>query len=139
MQDSVMIAVYADGAYRVSQHCDGMGFPKSVGLEVLKSLEVLDLEKLRLVCLQCNAISLGEIVKRKWEDPNWVEPLQFQPWVGAETLGQIVYNGIRDLLVCPISFYNSALCDWAFRGVSRGQPRAGAAGCPLLYRARLVV
>lgn len=114
MQDRSVVAVYADGEYRVSQYCKGTGLAKGVGLQLLRILEVLDLEKLRLACLQCTGVSLGEAERRCREVPGWVDPLWYGEWVGPEILRQIVLHGIRDLLLYPTFLYNSLTCDWVY-------------------------
>ena len=114
MEEKCVTAVYVDGEYRVSQYCSHLGYPRRAGIRLLRTLENLDLEKLRLACLQCTGTSLGEAERRLREVPGWVEPLWYSEWVGPEILSQIVLHGIRDLLLYPTLFYNSFTCDWVY-------------------------
>ncbi len=114
MEERCVTAVYADGGYRVSQYCAHLGDPRGAGVQLLHTLKGLDLEKLRLACLQCTGVSLGEAERRRREVPGWVEPLWYSEWVGPEILGQIALHGIRDLLLYPTLLYNSLTCDWVY-------------------------
>lgn len=107
-----IIAVKADGDYKVAQYGQWDGYPSGQGVDVLRYLWDMDLDVLRNACLKCSFLSQNDI------DRYGDDILALKPYLSRDTSADIlneIYksNGLK--LINEIDFVNDSLfCEWAY-------------------------